>query len=492
MRHIVLGFVVLVAALLPGQAIGDSQDDGVVDDETVVAPAGSGSASAPGAVVLPGDSSAAPASTTTAPAPVEDPPPPATADLAKPVAEPPPASPQKLTLASLLSENVVLSGYTQVDYGSYDRSLDELSAGSRAPLNEDSWEVRRAHLRLENEWKYVGYVAEADFGSNGSTARPVAFDVHAHLPGAHGDPPLLTFKAGLFPVPFTYQNESQRAFEIFFVERALFVDGFIPGRFDLGAAISGHIWSVDWILAAQNGQPTGTEFAYQDPNNAKDYSGRVEVGGELVGGVHAAVGVSFLKGTGFSAGTAPTKDSFDWLDLNEDGRVTVAELVPIPGAPGRASENFDRWGLAGDVRIWGEIPRLGQLRIDAEIALGKNLDRFVAPADPVFLGRDQRGLGFYASVTQYVTKYAEVGFRYDQYEPNIDDLELFEGGSVLTRRKFKTYTAGVSGRLGLSSYANARVHLEYAYQQNSLGRDASGKPAQLDNGAMRVRFEVVF
>jgi len=69
---------------------------------------------------------------------------------------------------------------------------------------------------------------------------------------------------------------------------------------------------------------------------------------------------------------------------------------------------------------------------------------------------------------------------------------MFNGRTVLTRRTFKTYTAGVSGRLKLSDYARARVHLEYAYQRNSLGRDAAGHPAQLDNGAARVRFEVVF
>lgn len=491
--------VFLFGVLFPCYAIGDNRpvvpDDDQVDEETVVAPAIDGPGSLPGGTVSP-NSSPVPGGTTTTPAPLQEPasPPPGNPDLAKPVVKPPPSGEQKVTLASLLSaaRGIVISGFTQVDYGHYDRSLDELSAGTREPLNEDSWHVRRAHLRFEQEWKHVGYSAEADFFAGGGLARPVVFDVHAQLPGDHGDPPLLKFKAGLFPVPFTYQNESQRAFEIFFVERALFVDAFIPGRFDVGAAISGHIWSVDWILAAQNGQPLGADFAYRDPNSAKDYSGRVEVKGELVGGVYAATGVSFLKGTGFSAGTAPTKDSFDWRDLNEDGRVTVAELIPIPGAPGRASENFDRWGLAGDLRIWGDIPRLGQLRFDAEIALGKNLDRFVAPADPVFLGRDQRSLGFYASVTQYVTKYAEVGFRYDQYEPNIDDLELFDGRSVLTRRKFKTYTAGVSGRFRLSSFATARVHVEYAYQQNSLGRDASGKPAHLENGAARMRFEVVF
>ena len=498
MRQLSYSVVFLVAALLPVYAFGDDQPVAADDEQTVEA-AGSGSAaSPPGGTAPPASGSAAPAEPTKPePAKPVEPPPPAKPDAGQPVAgpPPPPASQERLTLAGLLSGagRTVVSGYTQVDYGRYDISLDELASGTREPLNEDRFLVRRARLRLENEWKYVGYAAEADFFASGDLARPVNFDVHAQLAGDQGDAPLLKFKAGLFPVPFTYQNQSQRAFDIFFVERALFIDGFVPGRYDLGAAISGHIWAVDWILAAQNGQPIGShDFAYQDPNSAKDYSGRIEVGGELVGGVHAAAGVSFLKGTGFSPGTAPTKDTFVWRDLNEDGRVTVAELIPIPGSPGRASENFDRWGLAGDVRIWREIPTLGELRIDAELALGKNLDRFVAPADPVFLGRAQRGLGFYASITQYVTEHAQVGFRYDQYDPNIDDIELFDGHSVLTRRKFKTFTAGASWRLRLSNYANARVHLEYAYQRNSLGRDPSGKPAQLDNGATRVRFEVVF
>ncbi|MBA3393168.1 MAG: hypothetical protein H0T89_11010 [Deltaproteobacteria bacterium] len=479
--------VFLFAALLPIYAIGD--DEKPDDDETVAAP-GSATPST-------GSGSAAPAQAE--PAPPDPPSPVVVQPVAEPLppplpTEPLPASAQPLTLAGLLSGagRTVVRGYTQIDYGRFDRSLDELSAGTRESLNENSFVVRRARLRLENEWKYVGFVADADFFADGATARPRNFDVHAQLPGAAGQPPLIKLKIGLFPIPFTYQNQSQSAYEIFFVERALFIDGFVPGRYDIGAAVSGHIWAIDWILAVQNGQPIGAaDFAYQDPNDAKDFSGRVEVKGELVAGIHAATGVSFLKGTGFSAGTAPTKDTFVWRDLNEDGRVTVSELIPIPGAPGRASENFDRWGLAGDLRIWRDIPRLGELRIDAELALGENLDRFVAPADPVFLGRDQRGLGFYASITQYITEHAQVGLRYDQYEPNIDDLELFEGRSVLTRRTFKTYTAGVSGRLGLP-HARARVHLEYAYQQNSLGRDASGQPAQLDNAATRVRFEVVF
>ena len=475
------------------------------DDDTVTPtddpPAGDNPADTPAPAPTPTPAEPTPTEGSAAP-PRAPEPPPAVPPEPVPTTKPDPIAPasapgsgERLTLGALLSgaKRTVVRAWTHVDYGRYDISLDELSAGTREPLNQDRFSVRRAHVRLENEWTHAGYVAEVDFFGPRSEPRPVTFAVHAQLPGKNGAPPLAKLTVGLFPVPFTYQNQSQAAFEIFFAERALFVDGFVPGRFDIGAAVSGHIWAIDWILAAQNGHPLDSrDFAYRDPNSAKDYSGRVQVSGELVAGIRAATGFSFLKGTGFSPGTPPTKDTFEWRDLNEDGRVTVSELIPIPGAPGRASENFDRWGLAGDVRIWRDIPPLGELRIDAEIALGENLDRAVAPADPVLLGRDQRGLGFYASVTQYITEYAQLGLRYDQYEPNIDELELFEGQTVLTRRKFKTYTAGVSGRLRLSTYARARVHLEYAHQRNSLGRDASGRPGHLENDAARVRFEVVF
>lgn len=475
----------------PPEPIADDDDTVTVPPKPPVAndkPAAETPPEAPANITPPSNGSA---SSEPPPPPVpSSPSAPAPASIAEPLARD-----DRLTLGALLSgaKRTRIRAWTHVDYGHYDISLDELSAGTREPLNNDRFSVRRAHVRLENEWTYAGYVAEIDFVGPRNEPRPVNVAVHAQLPGTDDAPPPLVLTVGLFPVPFTYQNQSQASFEIFFAERALFVDGFVPGRFDIGAAVSGRIWAVDWTLAVQNGHPLDSlDFAYRDPNRAKDYSGRVQVSGELVAGFRAATGVSFLKGTGFSPGTPPTKDTFEWRDLNEDGRVTVSELIPIPGAPGRASENYDRWGLAGDVRIWRDIPRLGELRIDAELALGENLDRFVAPADPVLLGRDQRGFGFYSSITQYVTPHAQLGLRYDRYEPNIDELELFEGRTVLTRRKFTTYTAGISGRLRLSTYARARVHVEYAHQRNSLGRDASGRPAHLENDAARVRFEVVF
>jgi hypothetical protein len=386
-----------------------------------------------------------------------------------------------------------LSGFMQVDYLRRDISIDELSQDGREPLNEDGFLFRHARLRLDRDWTWVGMSAETEFFADGNTARPVAFDVHAQMPGERGKPPVVQFRAGLFPIPFGYENFNQSDYQRFFGERTLFVQGFVPGRFDLGAALSGHLWNVDWIVAVQNGQPLGApDFAYSDPNSAKDFAGRVRVSGEILPRLNAAVAVSVLAGEGFSPGTPATKDSFEWRDLDEDGRVLPSELIPIAGSAARASENFDRWGMGSDIQLWTQIPRLGELMVYGEAAVAVNLDRAIAPADPVTLGRDQRGLGFYMAATQEVTEYSTVGVRYEQYEPNVDELEMFDGRTVVTRRRFRMVTAGISGNLKISNYTRARVLAEYEYQRNSLGRDERGRPDHLDNNTLRVRFEVAF
>jgi hypothetical protein len=397
------------------------------------------------------------------------------------------------TLVTILG-GVQASGFAQVDYLRLERSLDELSDGNREPLNENQFLVRHARLRLSRDWQHVGLTSLTEFFGTDQGVRQVAFDIHAGLPGLKAeDPPLVQLQAGLIAVPFGFENYEQGDGDRFFGERSLFAYGYVPGRFDVGAALRGHIAQVDWIVAAQNGEPLESgEFAYEDPNSAKDYSGRVRVSGNLLPGVHVAMATSLLYGRGFSPGTAPTKDTFEWRDLNEDGRVLPSELIPIPGSSGRASSNFKRWGLGTDLQIRTTIPRLGETMIYGEIALAVNLDRAVAPADPILLGRDQRSLGFYVAAVQELTKHASAGFRFEQYEPNRDALELFDGMTVVTRRRFRTATFGVAANLQTPQSARARLLAEVELQKNSLGRDNGGRPAQLDNDTLRLRLEVAF
>ena len=403
--------------------------------------------------------------------------------LAEPLAVAPPR----------IREGLEISGFAQVDYLSRQISLDELSDGTREPLNEDRFAVRRARVRVGHVWEYFALRSVTELFSGGTTARPVALEIAAQLPGPDDEPPLLQVRAGLFPVPFGFESFEQTDDYRFFSERALFTYSMIPGRFDLGVGLGGHVWAIDWMVAVQNGEPldSGT-FAYRDPNAAKDVSGRLRISGDVLDGLHAAAGASVLSGTGFSPGTPPTKDTFEWRDLNEDGRVILAELIPVPGSAGRPSENFDRFAVGGDVQLWAELPVLGELFVFGEVALGVNVDRAVAPADPVLLGRDQRSIGFLVGATQQLGEWVTAGVRFEQYDPNLDALEQFGGDVVVTRRRFRTWTAGVAVQHTVSDVARLRLLGEVELQDNSLGRDARGRPAPLANDAFRARLEVRF
>lgn len=386
-----------------------------------------------------------------------------------------------------------LHGYVQAEYLKRDISVDELSAGTGAPLNEDKFAVRRARLSGRSDWCWAGVSGEVELFGAGAVARPIAAEVHAQYSTDRAKPAIVGLRGGLIPVPFGFENYEQSHVQRFFGEQALFTNSLVPGRYDFGVGLFGQVWSLNWALAAQNGQPIGApDFAYQDPNRAKDLAARIQVRREVVKSFDARFAVSLLEGRGFSPGTQPTKTTFEWRDLNEDGRVAVSELVPIPGSAGRASTSFRRWAVGADLQLRAKVPVIGDLLVYGEAALGVNVDRAIAPADPILLGRDQRGLGWYAAVVQNVTQYFSLGARYEEYDPNIDALDQFGGNAVIARRKFKTLSAGVSANFAAQHDMRGRVLLEYERQKNSLGRDARGLPAQLANDTLRARLEVAF
>ncbi len=413
------------------------------------------------------------------------------AGLEDPVETSPPADANS-TPGLALGEHVRLGGFMQVDFLHRQISEDELSDGTREPLNETGFLLRNARFGFDADWKHVGTRAYTDFFSNGQGVRPANFDVHAQYPGADGRP-LVQLRAGLLRVPFGFENYEQTDVQRLFGERSLVAHALVPGLFDVGASLEGHLWAIKWIVAMHNGQPLGAPgFGYRDPNRAKDYSGRLRLRGRMASWLDASIGTSFLGGTGFSAGTAATKDTFDWVDLNADGRVTVAELIPVPGTAGRSSQNFSRWATGGDIQLRSPIPRLGELMLYGEFALANNLDRAISIADPVPRGRDQRGLGWYVGFSQALTRHASVGVRYDAYHPDLDALDPYDGRVVITRRHFRTITAAAAGHLYQGRSTRGRLLVEYQHQRNQLGRDDAGRPAQLANDTLRVRAEVAF
>jgi hypothetical protein len=389
---------------------------------------------------------------------------------------------------------IAVTGYIQLDYARFDRSSDQLSDGTGQPLNEDRFFVREARVKLSGDWEYVGFAAQADLSTGQGPAVGVRLlEGVLKYPGAPGEPPLIRLSAGIMPIPFTYENQLLGSEVRFFGERATFIDALLPGRYDVGASLSGRYRAVVWAVAIQNGEPIGERsFPGRDPNAGKDLSGRLGLTTELAGGVRMAGAASALFGSGFSPGRVPTKDTFVWRDFNEDGLVSASELQTVKGSAAIPSRNFDRWGLGLDLQLWIDVPVLGELFAYAEVVTAVNLDRAIVPADPIALGRDQRSRGFYAALVQELGEYFMAGARVDVYDPSLDSTELFGGETVISRRTFTSWTFSAGARFVTPYGPRARLLAEWVTQKNSLGRDATGRPAQLDNDALRLRLEVVF
>lgn len=385
------------------------------------------------------------------------------------------------------------SGFAQIDYIDRQSSLDELSPSDRHPLNERRFLLRNARLRYQRAWSHVSMRAELELLLSPGVVRPTNVELRLHSGELLGVDARVELRAGLIPIPFGFEMNAQGHGDRFFGERSMISRAFLPGRFDLGLAVLGQYRSLSVIFAVQNGEPVGVgKFSYLDPNKAKDLTARVSVAQDLGSKFHLQGGASWIWGKGFSPGTAPTKDRFEWLDIDNDGIVSQSELLPVPGNAGRASENFERWAVGADLRAYSTILWGQRTSLLAEGAFGQNMDRAIAIADPMLLGRDQRSFGYYVGLTQEIGPWVEVGTRYEHYEPNADRLELFKGINVISRRKFRAVSLGAALRAKLSTTTKARVLVEYEFQDNALGRDRVGRPGKLNNNTFRTRVEVVF
>jgi hypothetical protein len=293
---------------------------------------------------------------------------------------------------------------------------------------------------------------------------------------------------GLFKIPFGLEvPQSDR--ERFFLERSNAVRSLFPGEYDLGARLRGEWRFLRYAVALMNGKPIG-EKQLQDktPIAPRDVIGRLGVDVAPVPSVRLEAGFSGLVGTGFHSGTAATKDQIVWRDVNGDNIAQASELVVIPGQPAQPSATFPRQALGGDLRVSFELLPIGKTQLTGELVWSKNLDRSLVPSDPVATGRDLRGLGWHAGLSQEVTPYFMVGVRYDRYNPDLDALESRSGQVVPKDQSVSTLAATV----GFIYRPMLRLLVEYDHNTNALGRDATGQPTVLLDDAVIVRAEVSF
>ncbi len=395
------------------------------------------------------------------------------------------------TVVSAAGVKLALTGFVQADGQWRQASEEQLDNATREPLNDTRFLIRRARLRPQIDYGFVSGALEADFNTvSGTQVRLIGAEVsvHTELP-QNGKGPVLQFTVGQFKLPFGLEvQQSDR--ERLFLERSSVIRSLFPGEYDLGLRASGEWRFLKYAVAWMNGHPIGEKtFGLKAPIAPRDVIARVGVDAHLVPQARIEVGFSALLGTGFHAGTPATKDQLIWRDLNGDNQAQIAEIQVIPGTPAAPSSTFGRQAVGGDLRVTLDvIPVLGTTQLMGELVWMRNLDRLLSPSDPVAVGRDLRGLGWHAGLSQQLTRWFTVGVRYDRYNPDLDALES-RVGQVLPRDQTVS-TVAVTAAFFYRPVL--RVMVEYDHNTNALGRDAQGVPTLLADDAVIARAEVSF
>jgi hypothetical protein len=323
---------------------------------------------------------------------------------------------------------------------------------------------------------------------NGAQARIIGAEASFIWRNQKSLVPYLQVTIGLFKTPFGFEVlQSDR--DRLFLERSNFERGVFPGEYDLGARIQGGWRFLRYAIAAMNGDPLGEkQWPGRDPNESKDFVGRVGVDFKIIKLLGLRAGFSALYGTGFHKGVPASKDTLVWRDLNEDGAAQANEIQVIQGQAAQPSKNFNRYAVGGDLELNLQIPRLGELMLYGEVTWATNLDRATVIADPIAQGRDLRELGFYIAATQELTKYALIGVRYDYYNPDRDSNQL--GGGVQVPKDSVYSTLAIAGAIQYPPWG--RLVLEYDHNTNPLGRTKTGAVTTLPDDAFILRGQVAF
>jgi len=383
---------------------------------------------------------------------------------------------------------VALYAYLQADYQLRQSSEDQLDPTSGQPLNQDRFLIRRARLGVTMDRRFGEGRLEIDGNTvNGPQLRLFDVEASAKWPGrGDGAPPVVMGTMGLFRIPFgreVPQDDRRR----FFLERSTAARALFPGETDLGARLGGGWHFVRYVLAVMNGQPLGGNgFAGLDPNHQKDIVGRLGVEDSLAR-IDFAGGISGLRGTGFHPGTTATKPTLQWNDSDESGTVGTGEVTGIPGLAAGASSNYTRLGFGADLALSARLPHQLKTSLEAEFFLANDLDRGVFPADPLgTLNRSMREIGYYLALIQEFGRW-RLGVRYDYYNPDQDSNKNAKGSPVPTDASYSTLAVAAA-----CVAPWGRLIIEYDHNQNHLGINTSGMPANLADDAVLVRGEVSF
>jgi hypothetical protein len=384
-----------------------------------------------------------------------------------------------------LKPGFAVSGFIQAQYQNSQLSQDQLDPDG-ATLNQDEFGVRRARVRLDHGWGFGFATLEVDAGTLGGVnlrIRRAEASVFYRGQAAIDETPWVVLTAGVTDLPFGGElGESQR--DRLFMEQSIASRALFPTPADVGVKLWGAYQALEYGLAVVNGEPTTGNGIPTDPNAHKDISARVGFTSNLSEKSDLGAGASFYTGQGFSAGTPGSKDTLEWIDINNNGSVDGGEILGITGSSPIPSQNFERWAAALDFHARIQSG-LGLTRLGAEAYLASNMDRGVLPSDPVASGADANAIGGSVYVVQQLAKYFLLGLRAAYYDPTSSLLEQHAGEFHL---KDQSYVE-ISPTVGVA-VDRFRLSFEYDFLFDHLGRDALGVPTDAKNDHFTLRLAV--
>ena len=261
------------------------------------------------------------------------------------------------------SSKLKFSGFVQ---GRYEWHQDATNGatfsntGAATATNTDRFMVRHAYLTTQYKGTNAEYLMQIDANNKDGL---VFKDVYAAFVETW-TPLNMKLSVGQFKYPFGYeilQSDADREMP----ERAAIEKFFFDGERDRGARlqgsydffnfsvalVNGTIFDGSKNLAASKDPAAPYPFGSNDPNEFKDWVGRLGVDfGDIVGGVSGYYG----KGLYISPPVAAT--------------ATTAAVDPIP-------DSRNKYRLGADVQGYIDIPGLGGLALKAEVIYGKDTAR---------------------------------------------------------------------------------------------------------------------
>jgi hypothetical protein len=291
---------------------------------------------------------------------------------------------------------------------------------------------------------------------------------------------------GLTDIPFGYELFEPNRTRLF-MERTTASRAFFPGDTDFGIRAMGAVGFLRYAIGIFDGTPVSDSVpsaAGFDPTSEKDVMARFGVESRPFSKVGLSGGVSFVRGTGFQAGTTATKGSLQWQDANQNGSVDPGEVQGVPAQAATPSKTFGRWALGVDLELRYSTP-MGRGLAYGEAYVGSDYDRGLVVADPTQTGIDLRELGGYFGIVQEITDYGLVGLRVDAYNPN-GDASSQRGGSVLPLDQTITTWSPL---VGIVLPGRARLTFEYDHILDLEGLDSRGVPTDLRNDQWALRLQ---